>query len=85
MPQHYVGKVIRVLPLGGGVFVLLLPLGGRGGCPADPVLIESDVCYLSETYDSVTPNRFVPMTLHTIPDSFCAGAETTPDRASVHI
>ena len=65
------------------MFVLLLPLGGRGGCPTDPLLIESDACYLSATDDSVTPNRFVPMTFHTIPDSFCTGAETIPDRASV--
>ena len=84
MPQHYVGKVIRVLPLGSRVCVLLLPLVRWGGCPTDPVLIESDVCYLSETDDSVTPNRFVPMTLHTIPDSFFAGMKTIPNRDSIH-
>ena len=41
MPQYYVGKVISVLPL-----------GGWGWCSTNPVPIESDVWYVSETGDS---------------------------------
>ena len=67
MPQYYVGKVISVLPLGGGVGVLQTPFLLR-------VTFDMYVKRVTQKIIRVTPNIFEPMTLHTIPDGFFAPA-----------